>query len=211
MDSFRQDLRYALRAPAHRPGFTLAGLLTPALGIVIGATTAIVSVVRSVLLRPLPPYADRNGLDVLSISLRTGRLFEATDRAGTLPVALVNQAAAQRFWPGADPVSKRINVHMALGARIRQVVGLVMWQGIALGLIGLALGVAGAMAGRRVIAGLHFGVQPHVPLSFAGVTLLLLAVVGVACIVPASRAGRIPPASACAPIRRRDRSLGGSL
>ena len=57
VDSVGRDLRHALRALPRRPGFTVAAVLTLALG--IGATTAIFSVVYSVLFKPLPyPNSD---------------------------------------------------------------------------------------------------------------------------------------------------------
>jgi predicted permease len=46
----------------------------------------------------------------LQIPLRRGRLFDARDRHGTLPVVIVNEAAARRIWPGEKPIGQRITV-----------------------------------------------------------------------------------------------------
>ncbi len=48
--------------------------------------------------------------DALQIPLRRGRLFTARDRAESLPVVLINEAAAARFWPGAEPIGQRITL-----------------------------------------------------------------------------------------------------
>ena len=73
---------------------------------------------------------------------------------------------------------------------------LVVRQGIGPALIGVVLGLAGALAAGRLLAGLLYDVQPSDPLSMAAATALLLLVVVAACSLPALRATRIPPASA---------------
>jgi ABC-type antimicrobial peptide transport system permease subunit len=92
--------------------------------------------------------------------------------------------------------TREIGLRMALGARPREVIRLVVWQGIRPALAGAALGLAGALAAGRVIAGLLFQVQPRDPATIAAVMALVLAVVVVACALPAWRATRIPPSSA---------------
>ncbi|CAN5733453.1 ABC transporter permease [soil metagenome] len=117
---------------------------------------------------------------------------------GSFAVLAVTLAAIGIYGVVAFAVAKRgreIGVRMALGARIQQVVALVVWQGVGPALLGLALGVVGAIAGGRIMEGLLFDIQPHDPMTFIGVTVLLLAIVVLACAVPATRASRIPPAS----------------
>lgn len=92
--------------------------------------------------------------------------------------------------------SREIGVRIAMGARIQEVFRLVVWQGVRPALIGVAIGIGGAVLAGRVIAGLLFGVQPHDPLTLVAVTVFLIGVVVLACVVPAGRATRIPPASA---------------
>jgi putative ABC transport system permease protein len=81
---------------------------------------------------------------------------------------------------------------MALGAQRRGVLLLIMRQGLLLTSIGIALGLAGALALTRVMSGLLFGVRPTDPLTFLSIAVLLLAVSLIACFIPA-RATKVDP------------------
>jgi putative ABC transport system permease protein len=92
--------------------------------------------------------------------------------------------------------TREIGVRMALGAQQRQVVTLMLWQGLRPAVLGMAVGVAVAIGAGRLIQGLLYEVRPHDPATFAAVAVLLLAVVLVACAIPARRASTVPPADA---------------
>ena len=85
---------------------------------------------------------------------------------------------------------------MALGAQHRDVLRLVMKDGVKLGLLGIVLGLAGAIALTRVMVSLLFEVKPTDPATLIGVALLLAAVATLACYVPARRALSIHPMTA---------------
>jgi putative ABC transport system permease protein len=91
---------------------------------------------------------------------------------------------------------REIGVRMVLGADMSSVVSLVLRQGLVPAAFGAAGGLLAAFAGVRLMQSLLFGVQPVDTLTFVGTTALLLAVVILACLVPAVRATRIPPALA---------------
>ncbi len=93
-------------------------------------------------------------------------------------------------------VAQRTNefgIRMAMGAGPRDVLRMVLGQGLLLGLSGVALGAAGALALTRLIRGLLFGISSFDPLTFVVMAALLTAVTLVACWVPARRATRVDP------------------
>jgi predicted permease len=84
-------------------------------------------------------------------------------------------------------------IRMALGAEKRDVLGMVVGQGLKLALMGVAIGIAGALALTRFLSSLLFGVKPTDPLTFIGVSLILIAVALAACYIPARRAAKVDP------------------
>nr|QEO73631.1 hypothetical protein [uncultured bacterium] len=93
-------------------------------------------------------------------------------------------------------VSQRVHeigVRMALGAEGRQVLLLVLRQGLALTLLGLGLGLLGSLALPRVFARLLFEVDPADPAILAATSLILTTVAALAIYVPARRATRVDP------------------
>jgi predicted permease len=89
--------------------------------------------------------------------------------------------------------TREMGIRLALGAQIRDVLGLVVRQGMRLVVIGLALGLAGALALTRWLAGLLLGVGTADPGAFAGMAILLVAVAMLACYLPARRATKVDP------------------
>jgi len=89
-----------------------------------------------------------------------------------------------------------IGVRLALGARRRDVIGLVVGQGMRLVLLGVGAGVMGAFALTRFMQGLLFGVSATDPLIFASFAFLLAGVAFVACYLPACRATLVDPNTA---------------
>jgi putative ABC transport system permease protein len=87
-------------------------------------------------------------------------------------------------------------IRMALGAEKRNVLRLVLRQGLTLGLIGVAVGALAAYGLTRFLRNLLFEVQPQDPLTFVSVSLVMLVVALVACYLPARRATTVDPVKA---------------
>ncbi len=86
-----------------------------------------------------------------------------------------------------------IGIRLTLGAQSRNVLRMVLGQGVSLALAGAAVGLAAALIVSQFMAGLLYGVRPTDPLTFAGVTILLIGVALLACYLPARRAVRVDP------------------
>jgi putative ABC transport system permease protein len=89
--------------------------------------------------------------------------------------------------------TQEIGIRMALGAQVKDVLQLVVKGGLALSLIGVAVGIAGALALTRLLRTLLFGVTPTDSVTFIAVSLMLLFVALMACYIPARRATKVDP------------------
>jgi putative ABC transport system permease protein len=89
--------------------------------------------------------------------------------------------------------SQEIGIRMALGAQAKDVLGMVVKQGMTLAGLGIVIGLAGALALSRLLTALLFGVKPNDPLTFAVIGGLLAVIALLACWFPARRATRVDP------------------
>ena len=108
--------------------------------------------------------------------------------AGVGIYGVTSYAAARR--------TREMGIRMALGAGPDQVRRLVIGQALSAGAVGIAIGLAAALAGTRLLSSLLFEVHPADPLTFAAVPIFLALVAGLAGWVPARRAAKLAPTAA---------------
>src|SRR6266481_5880890 len=84
-----------------------------------------------------------------------------------------------------------IGIRIALGAQRKNILQMVLRQGLSLAIAGAAVGLVGALVVSHLMAGLLYGVRPTDPVTFSSVALLLLGVALLACYIPARRAIRV--------------------
>jgi putative ABC transport system permease protein len=89
--------------------------------------------------------------------------------------------------------TREFGVRVALGAKVRDLLQLVVSQGMKLVAVGLIVGFAGSLALTRLLSGFLFGVQPTDPGTFVVVATLLVVVGAIACWLPARRATKVDP------------------
>jgi len=120
-----------------------------------------------------------------SVSLLTGFGVVAVSLAAIGLYGVLAFIVAQR--------RREIGVRMALGAQPRDVIADVMGQGLRLAGLGVAIGLALALAGTRLLSSLLFGTSPTDIATFAAVATMLIAIAAAASLVPALRASRVDP------------------
>jgi predicted permease len=165
-----------------------------------GNPTAIVPAVRDTLrsMDPNIPLFDiRTIADHLTIALFVQRMIASL--LGALGLLALVLATIGLYGVIAGIVSQRtpeIGMRVALGASRRDIVALILRQGLAMTGIGVAIGLAGAFAATRLFKRLLLGVSTTDAVSFIGTTLLLVIIAVLATYLPARRAASVDPLAA---------------
>ena len=142
----------------------------------------------------LPIFAVRTMVEALRQSTARPR-FSAL-LIGTFASLALIMAVVGLYGVISYMVSQRtheIGIRMALGARPRDVLRLVLGQGMALILVGVVIGIAAAYSLSHYLESLLFGVTANDPATFAIVSITLAGVAAIACLIPARRAMRVDP------------------
>jgi putative ABC transport system permease protein len=191
---------YGLDAPA-RPTVYVNLFQRPRAAITVtmlsdADTRLVTSAARGILqdLNPEIPARFRTLSQVYSASLGSRRFNVIL--IGFFGIVALLLATAGVFGVMAYSVSRRtreIGVRVALGAGSGEVLRMILSQGLRTISIGVAIGIAGSLAVTRAVESLLFGVTATDPLTFGGVTLLLVGTALLACYIPARRAARVDP------------------
>jgi putative ABC transport system permease protein len=118
---------------------------------------------------------------------------------GIFAIVALTLAAVGIYGVIAYAVSQRtheIGIRIALGASKRDIFRLVVWHGMILSVIGVAIGVGASLMLTRYLSSLLYGVSSTDPATFTSVVLLLITVALLACSIPARRATRVDPMNA---------------
>lgn len=162
-----------------------------------GPSLALVPAVRTEI-RALDPSAPVTEVSTVEAELGESlavRRFQAL-LLSLFSVVAVLLAAVGIFGLMAQLVVRRtpeIGIRMALGATPREVLKMVLRQGVLLAAIGAAAGICGAFVMGRVLKSLLFGVSAADPISYAGAIVVMALAVLLACGLPAWRAARVDP------------------
>jgi putative ABC transport system permease protein len=159
-------------------------------------TQLVTSAARGILhsLAPEVPAKFRTFSQIYAASLGSRRFNVIL--IGFFGITALLLATSGVFGVMAYSVSRRtceIGVRVALGAATGDVIRMILGQGLRMIFIGVAVGITSALALTRTVKSLLFGVTATDPLTFGGVTLLLVGTALLACYVPARRATQVDP------------------
>ena len=150
---------------------------------VVASVAAAVPIYRlSTMQRKISSTLERSHFDtfLLAIFATTALLLSSVGIYGVL-----SYTVAQR--------TREVGIRMALGASQGQIVWEVLGSGMRLASIGLAIGLASALAATRLLSSLLYSVRPTDTITFSAVSLILLVVALIASYLPARRATRVDP------------------
>jgi putative ABC transport system permease protein len=142
----------------------------------------------------LPVFGAQTLNEVLSASLAQRRF--SMEMVGLFALTALLLAGLGIYGVISYMVSERrheIGIRLALGAQSRNILRMVLRQGLALAIAGAAVGLVSALILSHLMAGMLYGVRPADPVTFAGVAALLIGVAVLACYIPARRAIRVDP------------------
>lgn len=142
----------------------------------------------------LPLFGERTMDDLVSASLAQRRF--AMQVVGLFGVLALFLAAIGIYGVMAYSVTQRtreIGIRLALGASTTNILSWLLRQGMRLTLIGVGVGLIGALALTRLLRGLLFGIAPTDVVTYVALTLLLAVVALLACYIPARRATKVDP------------------
>jgi putative ABC transport system permease protein len=176
-----RNLKFGLRAFRKNAGFPAVALISITIG--IGQRYA-----------NLPIYGVKTMSDRVgdSIASRRFSVVLLTAFAG-LALALATLGVYGVISYLVDQGRRELGIRMALGATPGGITGMVIRQGLLLGGIGVAAGIAGALLLTRFLSSLLFGVEPTDPFTFVAIGFLMLIVAIISSYIPARRAARIDP------------------
>lgn len=115
---------------------------------------------------------------------------------GVLAVVLAAFGVYAVIGYGVAQRTREIGIRIALGAQVQSVVGMVVREGLVLGLIGVAVGLAGAWVMSRLLQSLLFEISNRDPFTFVAAPILLIGIVVAATLIPARAASRVDPVKA---------------
>jgi predicted permease len=142
----------------------------------------------------LPVFGAQTLKEAVSVSLSERRF--SMEMVGLFALTALLLAGLGIYGVISYIVSERrheIGIRLALGAQNRNILRMVLRQGLGLAIAGAAVGLTCALIVSHLMAGLLYGVRPTDPLTFVGVALLLIGVALLACYIPARRAMKVDP------------------